>query len=465
MENRDLATIIADNAVDVKFEDLPLDVVEVTKKSILDVLGTTIAAGTAGQCCKEVVELAAEGGGKPESSIIGFGIKVPCDKAAFANGALAHGIDYDDALDTGFMHATITTVPAALAIAERVGKVSGKEFITAIALGNDLAIRLGTSLVKHPEGYGRDWSPSSVFGRFSGATACGKLLKLSKEQMKDALGIAFTQTAGTLQASFGPGATIRGLYASFVEHQAVMAALMAQKGITGVRQPFEGRAGLFNVYFDGTYNRELLIGELGKRFEGLQVCFKPWPSCRVSHSYIDATLAQIKKHNIKAEDIANIMLYVGDLSQPLCQPIEVRRAPRAVSEAKFSLPFIVASTIVRGSPIIEHLTLEGMKDSETLKLAAKVDYRFDDKFDKRDVMPPARVDITDINGKVYSETVEIIYGNPLKPISVEDLVAKFKDCMRYAVNPIPIENQEKVISMVLNLEEVEDISEVIALLG
>ena len=465
MGNKDLASVIANNIVNLKYEDIPGEVTEVTKRCILDILGATIAGSTQGQGCQEIVELVKEWGGKEESTVLGFGVKAPCWMAAFANGATSHALDYDDAFDTGFLHATITTVPPALAIAERVGKVTGKELITAVAAGNDLITRLGLALNKHPGGYGRDWSPTSVFGRFSAAAACGRLLRLNETQMADALGIAFTQVAGTLQTSFGPGAIIRGLYASFVDQQGVMAALLAQKGITGTRAPFEGRAGLFNVYFDGTYNEDLLLGELGKRFEGVNVAFKPWPSCRVSHAYIDATLTLVRKHNLHAEDIGEIIVYVGDLAQPLCEPLARRRKPEVVSEAKFSIPFILASTIVRGSPVIAHFTPEGFKDTATLELAEKVTAQFATELDKRDCMPPAVVDIKTRAGSVYSEKVEIAYGNPLKPISVEDLTAKFRDCLLYAAKPISRENQEKLISMVLNLEKVDDVSQIITLLA
>jgi 2-methylcitrate dehydratase PrpD len=464
MENKDLASVIATNIVNLKYEDIPREVTEVTKRCILDVLGTTMAGSTEGQGCKEIVELVKEWGGKEESTVFGFGVKAPCWMAAFANGATSHALDYDDAFDTGFLHATITTVPPALAIAERVGKVTGKELITAVTAGNDLITRLALSLNKHPGGYGRDWSPSSVFGRFSAAAACGKLLGLDQTQMADALGIAFTQVAGTLQTSFGPGATIRGLYASFVGQQGVMAALLAQKGITGTRSPFEGRAGLFNVYFDGTYNEDLLIGELGKRFEGVNVAFKPWPSCRVSHAYIEATLSLVRKYNLHVDDIDAIKVFVGDLSQPLCEPIERRRKPEVVSEAKFSIPFIVASIIVRGAPVIAHFTAEGFKDAATLQLAQKVTSQFAPELDKRDCMPPAVVEIKSRAGKVYSEKIEIAYGNPQKPISVEDLTAKFRDCLLYSAKPISKENQEKLITMVLRLEEVDDVSQIIELL-
>jgi 2-methylcitrate dehydratase PrpD len=465
MENKDLALVIAKNVVNLKYEDIPGEVTEVTKRCILDILGTTMAGSTEGQGCKQIVDLVKEWGGKEESTVLGFGVKAPCWMAAFANGAMCHALDYDDAFDTGFLHATITTVPPAFAIAERVGKVTGKEFITAITSGNDLITRLGLALNKHPGGYGRDWSPTSVFGRFSAAAACGRLLRLDQNQMADALGIAFTQVAGTLQTSFGPGAMIRGLYASFVGQQGVMAALLAQKGITGCKAPFEGKAGLFNVYFDGKYNEDLLIGELGKRFEGVNVAFKPWPSCRVSHAYIEATLSLVQKHHIHADDIEEIKVYVGDLAQPLCEPIERRRKPEMVSEAKFSIPFIVASAIVRGSPVIAHFTAEGFKDAATLRLAQKVTAQFAPELDKRDCMPPALIEMKNRAGRVYSEKVEIAYGNPQKPIRVEDLTAKFRDCLLYSAKPISKENQEKLISMVLRLEDVDDVSQIINLLS
>lgn len=465
MEQKDLATILAEHAANLEFEDIPQNAVEATKKSILDTIGSIIAAGSIGmEGCKEIVDMTVEGGGKEESAILGFGLKVPCWMAAFANGGLSHGIDYDDALDSGFIHPSVTTVPGALAMVERVGKVSGKEFIVAIALGNDLIVRLGNAMIQHPGGYARDWRPSTVFGLFSGTMACGRLLKFDTVKMRDALGIAFTMAAGTMQTSYGT-CTIRSLYPAFVGQQTVLSALLAEKGITGTQLPFEGKSGLLNIYYDDKCNREILLCNLGKRFEGIQACFKPWPSCRVSHAYIDATVNLMKKHDVPAEDITDILLYVGDRAQPLCEPIESRSRPSTVSAAKFSIPFLVASTIVRGSPVIGHLTAEGIKDEKTVELAMKVRYVFSDVHDRRDGMPPARIDITDRNGNVYSEEMKIAYGNPQKPISTEDLIAKFRDCLQYAVKPIPQETQEKVISMLLDLENVEDVREIIALLG
>ncbi len=142
-KQEDITSIIARNIVNVEYKDLPLKTVEATKRDILDTLGVSLAASTRDPWCREVAEFVKEGGGKEEASIIAFGGKVPSWMAALANGALAHALDYDDIHDDAYVHAGVTTVIPAFAIAERMGRVSGKDFITAVTLGLDLSCRLG----------------------------------------------------------------------------------------------------------------------------------------------------------------------------------------------------------------------------------------------------------------------------------------------------------------------------------
>ena len=145
---QDVGYALAGNIARIRYEDLPGDVVDVTKKTILDILGTIFGGSGAGAGIKEIVEVVKDGGGREESSVLGYGIKTNAWMAAFANGAMAHALDYDNVHDDAFTHPSTSTVPAALAVAERVGKVNGKDFITAIALGDDLHCRLGYALCR-----------------------------------------------------------------------------------------------------------------------------------------------------------------------------------------------------------------------------------------------------------------------------------------------------------------------------
>jgi len=156
MGGKDAALILARHIAATDYGAIPEEVVESTKRCILDTLGLMVAGSEIGPKCREVIELVKEAGGREESSILVFGGKVPAMMAAFANGAMSHVLNYDDLAPEGFVHPTSPTLAAALAVAERIGKVSGKEFITAVTLGIDLIIRMGMAVVQSAEGFKYD---------------------------------------------------------------------------------------------------------------------------------------------------------------------------------------------------------------------------------------------------------------------------------------------------------------------
>ena len=200
---------LAKNVVGAKYEMLPREIVETTKKSILDTLGVMLAASTLEPACQEMVELAKESGGVEESTIIAFGGKAPSLMAAFANGSLTHALDYDDVHDEFGLHPTAACLPAALALSERIGEVDGKKFITAICMANDLTVRLGSAITQTQIEHG--WMRPTVFGTFGSAAAAGKILELNENQMVTALSLAFMQTAGTWESANATGANLRAI--------------------------------------------------------------------------------------------------------------------------------------------------------------------------------------------------------------------------------------------------------------
>jgi len=465
MVNKDIAVFLAKNMASISYEDIPAEAVQATKYFILDTLGVTVAGGTLGDGPREVVELVKEWGGKPESTIIGFGGKVPCLMAAFANGAMAHALDYDDCLDTGFVHPGVTTVPSALAISERLGGISGKELITAVALGYDVICRLAHSIAQGPSKWSPRWMPTAIFGVFSSSATCAKLLNLDEGGIVSAFGIALNQAAGTFEMAFSPTANVRAIYAGFPAEAGLKAALLAERGITAPETSLEGTAGLYNMYFSAGYDPAVALDRLGERFEITEVSFKPWPSCRASHTYIEATLELVREYDIQPEDIKRVVVHVGDFSQTLCQPLEERQRPSTSTTAKFSVPFAVAVTIVHRKVMLHHFSGEGIKDERVLQLAQRVIPRYDQRFNKSTGEPPALVKIETNDGKVYAKEVQEPYGSPQKPMTTEELIAKFNDCLSYAPKPSVKNNSRKVIAMVNALEEVDDMARVMELLG
>lgn len=455
----DSSYALAKNIVNTKYEDLPAEVVQATKNSILDTIGVILAATTLGEeGVKETIELIRQAGGKEESTIIGFGDKTVSWMAAFANGSMAHQLDYDDTHDVAIVHPGAATVPAACAIAERQGNITGKEFITAVALGCDVTCRLALPLTRRSVDY--SWLPMPVFGKFGAAAAAGKLLRLDETQMVNAFGIVLNQASVSRQCAYAPGSSVRAIYNAFVGEAGVLSALLAQKGIRGDKDCLEGKYGLYNICWLGDSDPAKLTANLGKRFEGADVSFKPWPCCRSKHSFIEATLDLVKEHDIKPEDVEEIIAVRG-----VPEEMDETLPPKTSIDARFSLPFILGVAIAGKRVSLQDFTPEGLSNPVALELARRVTYRFEEQF-KTAGVEIGMVEIKTKGGRKYSsKQVRFPYGHPENPIIKKDLEAKFRDCASYSVNCLSPERIDEIIQALGSLEKVRNVSQVIRLLA
>lgn len=446
---------LAQNIVQTNYDDLPSNVVEVTKKSFLDALGVTLAASTLGEGCQAFVDLAVENGAKRESTILGFGSTTSASMAAFANGAMGHALDFEDAHDRALMHPNAATIPAAFAIAEALGNVGGKELLTAIALGSDLVCRLGLALIANPLEYG--WYIPPIFNAFGASAAVAKLLHLTTEQIIDAFSLTLGQASFSESITSTPRSVIRSVRDAFSAQAGMVAAQLAARGVAGFEEPFEGRSGLFQLFACGQYDRDALTDELGKKFEGGNVSFKPWPSCRGTHGYIDAALQIVREHHIAPNEIERIDIIVSPVNKMLCDPLERKRNPRTAIDAKFSIPFTVATALRFERVTLEQFTEGALVDADTLELARRVAYQVDTQLSvKQSAQGSLRIKAG--TGTIEKE-IGVVYGNPQNPIHPDALIAKFMDCAGYAVKKIPESKLNEIVEMVLNLERMDNICE------
>jgi len=228
----DAAVVFSRFIVDTTYQDIPSEEVEVAKQDILDALGAMIAGSSTDKAASEIVNMVKEAGGKEESTIISFGSKVPAWMAAFANGAMAHAVDYEDTHDTAVVHVGGCILPAALAAAEVAGGITGKDFILAYVLSAEMLIRMGLART-HPTAWYLFLLPS-VMGSFSSAAVASKLMNLNEDQVISAFGLALQQAAGSMQVNFNPGSHVRAIRDAFSGKAGIFSALMAQRGIKGV---------------------------------------------------------------------------------------------------------------------------------------------------------------------------------------------------------------------------------------
>jgi 2-methylcitrate dehydratase PrpD len=463
---QDIGYTLAENIVDTQYEDLPEEVVDITKKTILDTLGTILGGSGTGDGIENVVEMVKAGGGTEESTVFGHGIKTNVWTAAFANGAMAHAMDYDNVHDDAFTHPSTSTVPAAFAVAEQVGRITGKEFITAMALGDDLHCRLAFSLSRAGDPALLGWLPPLTLGGFAAAAVSSRLMGFDRDRIVDAFGITLNRTGGPLEVVIDPG-LLRGLYAAFPAMTGVFSATMARFGIPGIKNCFEGKAGFFNAYFRGVYDRTSLTDNLGKVFEGVGVSFKPWPSCRFTNPYIDATLRLVNEYDVRPDDVEEIIaFYKEDNVKNCCEPLDVRYNPKSAPEAKLSLPFTIALALALRKVEIGGFSPDNISSPALLDLAKKVKPVYNPRL-KSDskTMLPAVVEIKLKDGTIHSKRVDLVYGHPENPMIWEDIIRKFRDCASYSANPIPKDNIDLVADKIKKLENISDIKEILSLIA
>jgi len=454
--SRQIARFIAET----RYEHLPPLAVETAKKSLLDAIGVMLAASTLGDGCEPMLKVAVASGGHEESTIVGIGVKRPAPMAAFANGALAHAMDFEDTHDKAFVHSNAAAIPAALAVAEASGRISGKELITAIALGSELVCRLGLSIQDNLLEAG--WYMPPIFGAFGAAAAAGKVMSLSPEQMLDALSLTLCQATCSAELTQNPQSVIRSIRDAFAAQSGVLSALLAKEGVKGFEQPFEGKLGFFHAYAKGRYDAEAITANLGTAYEMANVSFKAWPSCRGTHPYIEGALMIMREHGLRPDDIAAIKTVVSPVNQMLCEPLAAKRRPSSPINAKFSIPYAVSAAIHYGTVSLDHFQPEALGDDEVLRTAAKFSYEVDHTMGLKDTLRG----YTEIRTKdrVFRTVVDAPYGDPGKPLGLDDLIAKFTACARHAAYPHSERQLDHLVNCILNLESIEDIRKLTALL-
>ena len=424
------AAYLSDTPVDA----LPKDVIEATKRSIFDTLGVMLAGSGPDAAAHRLVAEVARWGGVPEASVIGHPMRLPAVHAGFVNGAMAHQYDFDDTHDAAVAHPTANTLAAGLAVAESLGNVSGAELIRAIALGNDIVCRLGLAI--RGSLYDYPWTRPPIIGIWGATAAASVLLKLEPEEIESAFGLTLHQTGNTLECLYATGSEVRGLRDGFSVRNGITAALMARAGIKGDATAIEGRFGLFQAFFRGEYDPNVLTDDLGSRFEGARVSIKPWPSARETHATIRCVIELHDMHALEAETVDNVHLYVGRTNLEFCEPAEARRKPVGRMDALSSLPFAVAVALVHGSVPLSAYTSAALRAPAVLDLARRVTWEVDDERSEDGTIEGAKVTVRLRDGRTFTHSVRHGLGHPDHPLSEAVVVQKFRDCARMATRPI-----------------------------
>lgn len=465
MATPDPIVALAEHALGVRYEDLPQQVVATVKKAVIDTAGAGLA-GSSAELGQIVAAMARENGGSPDGTLWLFGDKVPASEAAFANAVMARCRELDDVHEGSPRagrghggHVNVTIVPAALAVVEHLPwPVSGRDLITAIAVGGDVLVRLRLAAGDA----GRlGWEGPTV-SPFGVAAAVGRLYRLDTDALLNAMGAAYAHCSGNV-LSTSDGTWDVWLNAGMGARAGVVAVELARRGHRGARAPLLGGAGLYPLYFRGEYHAEALLSGLGKEFESGAVSIKPYAACKATHHAIYTSLALLHRHRIDPTAIERIEVRTSDYNMQLAglnEHGEPKYAPRTINEAQFSIPFTMALAIMQGAVLPDTLTREALADPAILRLSRKITLRVtDDKNElaRREGYPPVDVDIHTVDGKIWSGCELYVKGHPSNPMTLEEVIEKFQRCAELSALPLAPEAMHAFCGLIADLETLEDV--------
>lgn len=456
---RDVATFVCETA----FDEIPADVFELAKKSVLDGLGLAVSGAVAksGELVRK--HLAQLSLGEGPATVIGSELRVAPRFAAFANGVGIHADDFDDtqlavASDRVYgllTHPTAPSLPAALAAGEMLGK-DGKSVLLAYLIGVEVECKIAEAI--NPRHYQTGFHATATCGTFAAASATARLMGLDQPTTARALSLAGSQSAG-LRENFGT--MTKPFHAGRSSESGVVAAQFADLGWTAADTILEAPRGFFRAA-GGGFDPNAIVGKLGHpwTFASPGISIKPHPSGSLTHPGMTEMLRLIKAHAIRAEDVVHVR--VGTNSNMPNALIHHR--PQNELQAKFSMEFCMAILLLDGRATLTEFTDEMVMRPDVKAMIEKVDFVIDDEAERAGFEKMTTIiDIDLADGRRISGRADFGRGSPAMPMTFDEVAEKFLGCTEFA--DFPEAKAREVISLVRSFETLPSIAPLMRLLG
>ena len=423
-EARSLSQMIAEYVARFDLKSVPADVIERARTAFIDTLGVMLA-GSRQDVSRIACEMVKLEGSSPAASVVGQSFRASPQLAALANGVAAHAMDYDMTFVSG--QAASPVIPAILPLAETT-RATPAESLAAFIIGCEVAARIVRSNFKASSEGG--WHTTGIVGVIAATAACARLLKLSLAQTTNAIGISTSMASG-ISVNFGT--MTKPLHSGHAARDAVMAALLAARGFTANVSALEGPNGYFKAFGRGLDVSEEPFDDLGRRYDLVATGYdiKAYPCGGLTHTAIEAALAQRARLATRLADITNIHCYV---TRNAASHAGVEY-PQSVEGAKFSVAYLVAYALVRGAPKIAAFTDAALADDQVKAVARKVSASVDPALGPGTGGSPARVKFTMANGEVIEQRNDDASGSPRNPMTQAQIEDKFLDCATQALTP------------------------------
>jgi 2-methylcitrate dehydratase PrpD len=441
---------IVEFALNLDYDEIPPSVVEAAKLHLLDTVGCGLAAhaldvGTAGRT------IAAESAGETSAAVLGRAAPAPATDAAFANGMLCHALDFDDTHGASICHVSVVAVPSVLAAAEATGS-SGRELLSALVVVNEVITRVGTAAA--PEYMVRGFHPTSVCGVFGAAVGAARLMRLSEAEAVAAVGIAGSMSSG-LFAYLGDGTSTKPIHAGWAAKAGVTAALLAGAGGEGPRSVFEDRFGFYAAYYEGRHESLLKqVESLGGEWHTPEISFKAYPACHFIHGCLDAAAELRRETGWSARNVEAITVGIPGPGVPLVlEPVTTKARPRTPYDAKFSLPYSIATMLVHGRVDLTSYLDTALDDADVVALAQRVRHE-ERSFATYPSAFPGWVRLEGADGTVVEQECAYQAGAPENPMTDDSVVRKFRQNASLALTS---EGVRVIEEWILSMETNDDL--------
>ncbi|MEM1946302.1 MAG: MmgE/PrpD family protein [Candidatus Caldarchaeum sp.] len=424
----------------LRLKDIPERVLAKAKLHLLDTVGVS-AAGSLEPRVQSIADTLKKVFSSGESTVLWYGCRAPSPIAALANGSMAHALDYDDTHLDSIMHLSSPLVSIVLSLGEAL-HVSGAEAMTALVAAYEVSSRIGMAV--RGRFHERGFHATSVCGVLGCALAAGKLMGHSQAKLAGAMGIAGSMSSGLMEF-LSDGSWIKPLHAGWAAHGGIMAALLAAQGLAGPRTILEGGRGVYAAYAGVTPSLENVVADLGEKWEVMNISFKLFPNCHLIHEFMHAALTLKKKHNIHPDEVREITCYVSELAIPIiCQPAERKLNPQTRYDAMFSLPYGVATVLVKGSAGIKDFDVKNGLSKDVASLTKKI------RFVKAETNEEKIAEIVTVDGRRYTAN-----RSDLENPTTEDIMNKFRNNLQLVVREGDVRTLANVIMNVDKLDVLE----------
>ena len=440
-------------AAALRYEDLPREVVHQAKRLIIDTLGCAFG-GYAGEPAKIAREIAATVTSTRPATVIVSGQRSSPDLAAFANGVMIRFLDFNDGYtSTGESGHPSDSIAAVLAAAE-IGRRSGREVIAATVLAYEVFCRVCDEADLKPLGFDH-----VTVGGMASTAAAARLLGLPEQKIAEAFNLGIAPNIALYQTRIGNVSMWKGCAYANASRNAVFAAMLAARGMTGPAPIFEGVGG----YFKAITRAPFKLAALGGRehpFKIMECSIKRYPLGQYSQTVVQAAL-EAREKVASADEIAEVQIQTVSTAVRLMAGDPEKWVPATRETADHSMPYTVAVALIHGAVEERHFDHEYLHDQKILALAQRVKVEASEEADRR--MPEAmlcKLKLVTRSGATHTAVVDYHKGHYKNPMSDAEVEAKFRGLAQNVLKPA---QTDRLLEVLWKIEDVADAGEIVQL--